>query len=81
VYLDGLSATSRHVWLRAIVDRVEAKKASAELNVVREMTTVSLDDVRIGAGIRLSSGPPWRPRACVNPASRRTGKAHRPSGP
>ena len=81
LYLDGLSATSRHVWLRAIVDRVDAKTASAKLNVVRETTTVSLDDVRIAPGIRLSSGPPWKPRACVKPASRRTGAAHRPSGP
>jgi len=81
MYLDGLSATSRHVWLRAIVDRVDAKTASAKLNVVRETTTVSLDDVRITPGIRLSSGPPWKPRVCMKPASRGTGTAHRPSGP
>lgn len=81
MYLDDLGATSRHVWLRAIIDRVDAKTASAKLNVIREMTTVSLDDVHIGAGIRLSSGPPWKPRACVKPAWRRTATAHRPSGP
>jgi hypothetical protein len=81
MYLDDLGAPSPHVWLRAIVDRVEAKKASAVLNVVRETTTVSLDDVRIGPGIRLYSGPPWKPRACANAVSVDGRAGHPPARP
>lgn len=81
MFLDDLGATRPHVRLRAIVDRVDAKKASAKLNVVREKTTVSLDDVAIGAGIRLYSGPPWQPRACAEPASAGDGAGHRPAKP
>lgn len=81
MFLDDLGATSPHVWLRAIVDRVDAKKASAKLNVVREKTTVSLDDVPIGAGIRLYSGPRWQPRACAAPVSAGDGAGHLPAKP
>ncbi|WP_395680795.1 hypothetical protein [Dokdonella sp.] len=81
MFLDDLGATSPHVWLRAIVDRVDAKKASAKLNVVRKKTTVSLDDVPIGAGIRLYSGPRWQPRACAAPASAGDGAGHLPAKP